>query len=439
MSSPILERQTTQNQNTRVVPPRPAVPPELRIADNPASAVLRAATRGPIFRDSAAQTTGLSIATVNRQVSALLSAGLLRERADLTESGAVGRPRVPFEVDTDTYATLGVHIGATVTRIVAADLSGRILGGLEIATPQTGQEAALTIIARSAKAFLDRWPRRRPLWTGVALAGRVDPTAGVVDHPRLDWHAAPVSATFGAVLDLPVSVSAHVEAMAAAELLLGHGGSDITARRQDGTRGRHPAPAEDRRPGSSLYIYARETAGVAVTLHDRVHTPTNGPGSIAHLPTGSDVDCQCGRRGCLEATVGEAALLGRAVRAGIVPKREAPRRPAIADLYRAAESGSAPARELLVERAEILGHTAALVRDMFNPDTVVLGGQAFTGYRPGIDHVVKAFTQGSTLPRADLRLSRFGGRVQEHAAAVTALSVFYADPLSAMRRSVRAR
>ncbi|WP_216892372.1 ROK family protein [Nocardia alni] len=424
MTSPTLERPSSSstavqtrgaNQNRGAA--RPAVPPELRIADNPAAAVLRSATRGPIFRDSAAQTTGLSIATVNRQVSSLLSVGLLRERADRTASGAVGRPRIPFEVDTDTYATIGVHIGATVTRIIAADLSGRILGGLEIATPQVGQDAALTIIARSAKAFLDRLPRRRPLWTGVALAGRVDAATGVVDHPRLGWQGAPVAAVFGAVLDLPVSVSAHVEAMAAAELLLG--------------------PGDEQRPGSSLYIYVRETAGIAVTLHDRVHTPASGPGSIAHLPTGSSVECTCGRTGCLEATAGEAALLGRAMRAGIVPKREAPRRPVIADLYRAAESGSEPARELLLERAEILGRTAALIRDMFNPDRVVLGGQAFTGYRPGVDRVAQAFAKNTALPPADLRISRFGGRVQEHAAGVTSLSVFYADPLSAMRRATR--
>lgn len=417
MTIPTIERPSTLTAPVRVAAARPAVPPELRISDNPAAAVLRAATRGPIFRDSAAQTTGSSIATVNRQVSALLSTGLLRERADLTASGAVGRPRIPFEVDTDTFATLGVHIGATVTRIIAADLSGRILGGLEIATPQVGQDAALTIIARSAKAFLDRLPRRRPLWTGVALAGRVDPAAGLVDHPRLGWQAAPVGAVFGTVLDLPVSVSAHVEAMAAAELLL--------------------TPGEQQRPGSSLYIYARETAGVAVTLHDRVHTPANGPGSIAHLPTGSDIDCACGRRGCLEATVGEAAIVTRAVRAGIVPRREAPRRPVIADLYRAADAGSAAALELLDERAEILGRTAALIRDMFNPDRVILGGQAFTGYRSGIDRVARAFAKNTNLPPADLRISRFGGRVQEHAAAVTSLSVFYADPLSAMRRATR--
>ncbi|GAB4582452.1 ROK family protein [Nocardia sp. IFM 10818] len=427
MSSPTLDRtqkiagpKAAAVTTARLAPARPAVPPELRITDNPAAAVLRAATRGPLFRDIAAQTTGLSIATVNRQVSALLSAGLLRERADLTASGAVGRPRVPFEVDTDSYVTLGVHIGSTVTRIVAADLSGRILGGLEIATPQTGQDAALTIVARSAKAFLDRLPRRKPLWTGVALAGRVEPTAGQVDHPRLGWQAAPVAAVFSSVLDLPVSVSTHVEAMAAAELLL--------AGRDSG---------EEPRPGSSLYIYARETAGVAVTLHDRVHTPANGPGSIAHLPTGSDVECTCGRRGCLEATVGERALLERAVRKGILPRPEAPRRPLVTDLYRAADGGNAPARDLLLERAEILGRAAALVRDMFNPERVVLGGQAFTGYRPGMERVAQAFAESTTLPAADLRISRFGGRVQEFAAAVTSLSVFYADPLSAMRRATR--
>jgi hypothetical protein len=74
---------------------------------------------------------------------------------------------------------------------------------------------------------------------------------------------------------------------------------------------------------------------------------------------------------------------------------------------------------------------------MFNPDRVILGGQAFTGYRSGIDCVARAFAKNTNLPPADLRISRFGGRVQEHAAAVTSLSVFYADPLSAMRRATR--
>ncbi|WP_143860861.1 ROK family protein, partial [Nocardia cerradoensis] len=75
-----------------------------------------------------------------------------------------------------------------------------------------------------------------------------------------------------------------------------------------------PTPQPDRahERGAGLFFYVRETAGVAVTLDGRVHTPSNGPGSIAHLPTGSDVVCACGRTGCLEATVGDRALVARA-------------------------------------------------------------------------------------------------------------------------------
>src|SRR5690606_26028526 len=127
---------------------------------------------------------------------------------------------------------------------------------LSIATPQSGQEFAVTTVARSAKAFLQRWHKRTPLWVGVAIGGRVDTRTGVVDHPKLGWQEAPVGAVFSDVLELPVSVAPHVEAMAAAELLLSpadpSAGDELT---------RVGAPR-----GSSLYFYLRETAGVAVSL-----------------------------------------------------------------------------------------------------------------------------------------------------------------------------
>ncbi|MBJ8339764.1 ROK family protein [Antrihabitans sp. NCIMB 15449] len=393
------------------------VAPDLRIADNPAAAVLRSAsTQGPISRDTAARTTGLSIATVNRQVAGLLGAGLLRERADLTASGAIGRPRVPFEVNHEPYLTVGIHVGAVVTSVIASDLRGRILGGVEIPTPRANQDVALAAIARSAKAFTSRWHRRQPLWVGVALGGRVDSATGTADHPRLGWRGARVGAIVGETLGLPVSVSAHVEAMAASELLLA------------------PRSPDDRDPvGTSLYFYARETAGVALTIDGRVHTPNNGPGSIVHLPTGSDAKCECGQKGCLEATVSDRALLRRAIADGILVGDS---RPAIGSLYDAAAAGSTAAHELLVERAQILGRTVAMLRDLFNPDRVILGGQSFTEYPAAIPHVAAAFAQTSTLLRKDIRVSGFGNRVQEFAASVTSLSALYADPLPSMRRSL---
>lgn len=106
----------------------------------------------------------------------------------------------------------------------------------------------------------------------------------------------------------------------------------------------------------------------------------------------------------------------------------------IADLYRAAARGSEPARELLAERATVLGRTVALVRDMLNPDRVVLGGQAFTTYRPGLAHVARAFNESTVLPPTDIRVTGYASKVQEFAAVVTSLSALYADPLAALRR-----
>lgn len=91
----------TTSKGLRTVAPHAGVASLGSSPPAPAALAPRTArVSGPVFRDDAAALTGLSISTVNRQVSALLQAGLIRERADLTPPGAVGRPRVPFEINT---------------------------------------------------------------------------------------------------------------------------------------------------------------------------------------------------------------------------------------------------------------------------------------------------------------------------------------------------
>ncbi|ETB42590.1 hypothetical protein O975_05620, partial [Mycobacterium avium subsp. paratuberculosis 11-1786] len=137
---------------------RQIVPPALHIPESAAASVFRAVRlRGPVGRDVIANVTSLSIATVNRQVIALLEAGLLRERADLAVSGAIGRPRVPVEVNHEPFVTLGIHIGARTTSIVATDLFGRTLDTVETPTPRNPAGPALASLADSARRYLRRW------------------------------------------------------------------------------------------------------------------------------------------------------------------------------------------------------------------------------------------------------------------------------------------
>ena len=380
------------------------VAPALR-SPEAAAAVVFAAVRhcGPVARDVIATATGLSIATVNRQVSALLDARLLRERPDLATAGAIGRPRIPVEVDHEPYLTIGVHVGARTTSIVASDPVGRTLAPVETPTPSGAAGTAVRALADSARRYLSRWHRRRPLWAGVAIGGVVDSAGGTVDHPRLGWTAAPIGPALAAALGLPVSVASHVDAMAGAELLLGR---------------RTPSGG-----GSSLYVYARETVGFAQVIDGRVHIPAGGPDLLGG--------------GTLESTVSDEAVVA-AARAGGILAPSGPKS-SIAELLRLARTADAPraadARELLDERARVLGGAVALLRDMLNPDDLVVGGQAFTEYPDGMAELRAAYTQRSLLGARDIRVTAFGNRVQEAGAGVVSLSSIYADPISAVRRA----
>jgi predicted NBD/HSP70 family sugar kinase len=395
------------------------VAPSLRVADGAAASVFGAARlRGPIARDVIAQVTKLSIATVNRQVTALLDAGVLRERADLAVSGAIGRPRVPVEVNHEPFLTLGIHIGARTTSIVATDLFGRTLDVVETPTPRSAQAAALVTLADSARRYLSRWHRRRPLWIGVAAGGIVDSGTGHLDHPRLGWSDAPVGPVLAESLGLPVSVASHVDAMAGAELLLG-------------VRRAATAPAASALSHTtSLYVYARETVGYALSIDGRVHSPGSGPGTIAALPAQSEL---LGGTGQLESTVSDEAVLAAARRQGVVPT-DGPSS-TLANVLRAARQGNAAARELLTERARVLGESIALLRDLLNPDDLVVGGQAFTEYPEAMATVEAAFAERSVLAPRDIRLTAFGNRVQEAGAGIVSLGGLYADPIAAMRRA----
>ncbi|MFV8166733.1 ROK family protein [Mycobacterium sp. 134] len=393
------------------------VAPSLKVPDAAAASVFSAVrTRGPIARDAIAQLTQLSIATVNRQVTALLEAGILRERADLAVSGAIGRPRVPVEVNHEPYLTLGIHIGARTTSIVATDLFGRTLDVVETPTPSGSQSAALATLASSARRYLSRWHRRRPLWVGIAAGGVVDSATGYLDHPRLGWADAPVGPVLAEALALPVSVASHVDAMAGAELLLG---------------GRRSSPETVGAPArTSLYVYARETVGYALSIDGRVHSPASGPGTIAGLPAQSEL---LGGSGQLESTVSDEAVLNAARKLRIVPA-EGPSS-TLSAVLRAARQGNEKAVELLADRARVLGEAVALLRDLLNPDDLVLGGQAFTEYPEGMSVVEDAVTRRSVLGPRDIRLTAFGNRVQEASAGIVSLGGLYADPIGAMRRA----
>lgn len=351
---------------------------------------------GLAFRDQITAHTGLSTATVARAVSELTDAGLVRERTDRARTGHVGRPSVPVSLDDEHYVVVGVHLGRRLVTVSLTAVDGTVLAVGTLRPPGSSAELVDAVVARS-RSMLQRVPGRRPLAVGVVAPWR-----------DVAYRIDEVVARLSTATDLPVEAADHIQAIAAAEF----------------TGGR-------RRPvdGVTLYVYARDTVGFAVVWDGRLtHNDASRVGRLAHLPTGSEIGCACGARGCLEATVSDQTVAARAYDDGVIDE------PEIGSLLTTARNGHPDGHRLLVERAEVLGRSAAVLRDMLNPDRMILAGQAFTGYDDALDQVVAGFTRTTTLPPIDLTFTRFGAGVQAIAAGTTALRPVDRDPIGCARR-----
>jgi predicted NBD/HSP70 family sugar kinase len=363
-----------------------------RFGSAPARVMQQVRRSGALTREELTRVTGLSAATVARTVGALVEECLLRERPDLGRPGAVGRPSVPLEIDPGRHSVLGVHVGKRVTTVGLVGLDGRVVGQSRFRT--RGDVAEVTgRVVHHANALVSASLER------TVLAGGL-----VAPWDEVPYDEQQLAGALAQRTGLEIETANHVAAVAAAEYL---------AKRRTGDR-------------CTAYVYVRETAGFALATDLTDRTEISRVATLTHFPTRTDEACPCGQRGCFAAVAGDEAVARRAVRDGVVDQ------PEIELVLTAARQGDAHADRLLRERARVLGATTAVLRDMVDPDSVVLVGQAFTGYPPAVPDIVAAFDQATTLAPTTLSFTRFGSGIQAVAAGTVALGRFFDDPLDSL-------
>jgi len=368
----------------------------------PTSRVLTHVRRaGLMTREELARRTGLSASTVARTVAVLTDAELLRERPDLLVERPVGRPSIPLEIDTRHHVTVGCHVGRRTTTVSLGDLRGRVILRSTLATPDADSAELASLVNARLTSLLAQVPDRTVLGAGL-----------VAPWGDIDFDEDELAQRLTDALGLPVKSGELIPAIAAAEYL---------ARDQD-------------LPGSTLYLYARDTVGF-VMANQRPHgMEIARVGRLSHYPYGGITQCRCGRSGCLENVVSDEAVAASAMASGIV------RLPDIDLVHQAATRGNDAAHRLLCARAEALGRVAAIVRDMVHPDRVVLCGQGLTSYPPALDVTRESFGRSTaTRDPIDISFTRFVGDVQAVASGTVALRQVYDDPSAVIEDAQLAR
>jgi predicted NBD/HSP70 family sugar kinase len=371
--------------------------------------------QGPTSRTDLAEASGLSNGAVTRIVTELIEEGFLVEQSIGVSTG--GRRPVLLDLDTTGRVVAGLKLMDDAILAVLVDLKGTVIANSRTALRSHDPKVVLARAAKAIDRLMDGIDAVHDRLAGVGLCmpGTIDWQTGVCRlAPFFNWHDVHVGELLHDLTGVPVAVDNDVNALAVAESLFGRG---RTAR-------------------DFAVITLGRGVGAGLVTGGRVYRgASGGAGEFGHVVSElGGRRCECGKAGCLEAYVGEQALLGRVHEQG--------RRYADVDIDAFLELVAADdrvAEPIHAEAITRLGAAIANLVNLLNPELVVLGGESamltdefVTALRPKIDE----HTFGGLADSFDIQLDEWRSDPTAWARGAASLAMEHIfDPLMSSMRS----
>lgn len=299
-----------------------------------------------LSRADIARSTGLSSPTVTAITARLIDRGLIEQRA--TGASAGGRPPVLLGLRPTAGYVVGIKLTATRAIGVLTDLDANVVARTDTGLKSRSPASVVTAIARLTAA-LSPSGHGRILGLGLGLGGVIDRDTGVVRHATyFDWLREPLAERLSSAIGMPVLIDNDVNALVASEHGWGAG----------------------RGVANFVVVTLGRGVGMGMVLDGRLFRGTRGgAGELGHMKVArGGPPCECGGRGCLEALIGEPALLATlAAKLG--------RDVTVDEAGALARDGDHRAARVFAEVGQQLGRAVGNVVNILNPDRVLLAGE----------------------------------------------------------------
>ncbi|MDX6281356.1 MAG: hypothetical protein QOH03_2427 [Kribbellaceae bacterium] len=316
------------------------------------SLVLGELRGGLVSRTELAKRTGLSLPTVSEIVAELIGSGVIEERE--TGSSGGGRRPVLLGLKPDAGYVIGVKVTETRVIAVLTDLNAGIVERATVSVAGDDVASVVRAIAgvvkklraeASSRSGESGGVRPSPVYgVGVGLAGVIDRANGVVRHATYaDWRDVDLAGLLTKRTGLPVVVDNDVNTLVANEQWFGagRGVSDVAV------------------------VSIGRGVGLGMVLDGRLYRGAGGgAGEFGHTKVVANGPlCDCGGRGCLEALIGEPAILA------------ATNCTTIEDAAELARSGDRAVKEVFDQVGRTLGTAVGNLVNLLNPKLIVLAGE----------------------------------------------------------------
>ncbi len=320
-------------------------------------------TPGGISRAELAQRMDLSRAAMTLIVNDLLDSKVIHETELRTKKN--GRPPIILEVNSTRGLVMGIDMGASHISIILTDFGAQVIDEIEVPFsiadgPELCIRQADTLVSNLLKK--NNATLQDIYAIGLGVPGPIDSQAGMVYAPPLmpGWDGYPIQQYLQEKWGLPVSLNNDSELGALGEWAYGVG----------------------RGENHLAYIKVGSGVGSGLLLNGQIyHGATGSAGEIGHLTIVENGPlCDCGNSGCLETLAGgkaiarqarEAILSGqRTLLTGMGPIELLTAR----DVTSAARRGDLVSQNIIASAGHYLGIAIAGLVNLFNPQTIVVGG-----------------------------------------------------------------
>ncbi len=374
--------------------------PRLLRGINDRAALALLLEHGSLSRSQLGQLTGLSKPTASLLLARLESVGLVV--ASGSSAGGPGPKAQLYEINPAT-----AYVGAldvTPARILSAvaDITGRIVGEYELATPRRSRGSAVTRVLSAMDGALGRAGLTRDQLYRLVIGtpGAFDPSTGRLRYARHlpGWHDLDLLTHLADAIGSPLEVANDVNLAAVAEREAGR------ARGVD----------------DFVLLWADEGLGAAIVIDGKLHGgATGGAGEVGFLPLpGTPLVRHVGRSnaGGFQELAGGKPVLELARSYGL---RASTPQLAVAKALNTPGAGD----RLLDELAHRFALGLAAVVSVLDPELIVLAGAVLCAGGERLLGLLRTELAALAVPRPRLELSGVPRRPVLFGALHTALAV----------------
>ena len=313
-----------------------------------------------------AKALDLSVPTVTKLINEMEDVGIITEQGKISNRG--GRRPSIYGLNPASGYFFGMDVRRNHVNMGLMNFSGEMIDEyMDVPLSDfgiTNRRESIDEIARLANEFIDdsSVDREHILNGCIDMSGRVNPRTGY-SYSTFSFSETPIAEIFSHKLGFPAVIDNDTRAMTYGEYLKGCGNGEKNL----------------------LFINISWGLGMGIIINGSVYEGESGyAGELGHVATfDNEIMCHCGKKGCLETEVSGMALQRRVVESlregknSILSEsfeRDGENAITLPSIIDAVRQEDLLCIDLLEDIGGQLGKWIASMMNIFNPQTVVIGG-----------------------------------------------------------------